>query len=299
MDELQRARRGLVIFFAVLIPLTAVVELMIVRRVSFLGPTSRAVLLMGCPAVASFVARLVQREGWGDVSFRLGGTVGRRALLQAFAFPLGVAALAYGTAWVTGLATFDPPTEDALVLPQWRWMVEISGEPWVRFVKALGLHLTAGAVLGCLWAAGEELGWRGYLVPRLLDARVPGALVLSGLIWSMWHWPLVLFAGGHFNPSRVLTALLFALVVIPVGVGMARLRLESGSMWPPIVLHGIWNEAFSVCDGASSPADLWLGESGLLVLAACLLLLAPLLRGSWSAVRAPGAEPHARVTALT
>lgn len=287
------------IFFAVLIPLTAIFELMIIWRVPFLGRSARVFFLMGCPTVAAFVARLVQREGWGDVSFRLGGDVGRRALLHAIAFPLCVGVLAYGTAWATGLSTFHPPTEDALTLPEWRWTVELSGEPWVRFVKSLGLHLTAGAVLGCFWAAGEELGWRGYLVPRLLDARVPGALVLSGLVWSLWHWPLVLFAGGHFNPDRVLTALLFALVVTPLGVGMARLRLESGSMWPPIVFHGIWNEAFSVFDGASSRADLWLGESGLLVLAACLLLLTPLLRGSWSAVRAPGTEPYARVTALS
>jgi membrane protease YdiL (CAAX protease family) len=62
------------------------------------------------------------------------------------------------------------------------------------------------------------------------------------------------------TPDRVLTLLLFTLVVITVAVAMARLHLESGSMWPPIVLHGVWNEALSVFDGATPTESLWLGE---------------------------------------
>ncbi len=280
-----------------LIPLSAVLEVMAIRRVTFLGPTLRIFLLMWVPALASFVARRATGEGWSDLSFRLSGAAGRRALLYAFGFPVGVGALAYGTAWATGLATFDPATQDFFLLPQ--WTVEFSGSPAVLFAKHLGLHLTVGLVSGCIFAAGEELGWRGYLAPRLLDARVPGALVLSGLIWSMWHWPLALGARGPFSTHRLLAVLLFTLVVTPIAVGMARLRLESGSMWPPIVLHGVWNEGLSAFDLSTPNEGLWLGESGVLVLIASLLLLIPLLRGSWSAKRAPGTEPYARFGALS
>jgi uncharacterized protein len=286
MNETQRARRGLWIFFAVLIPLSAICEWMIIRKVPFLGGPWKVFLLMWVPAVASIVARLVTREGWSDLSFRIGGAPGVRSLLYAFGFPLGVGALAYGFAWATGLATFEPPLQDYVVLPH--WVVDISGSPAVRFMKQLGLHLTIGAVAGCFWGAGEELGWRGYLAPRLLDARVPGALVLSGLIWSMWHWPLALGAGGVFTQHRFLAILLFTLVITPIGVVMARLRLETGSMWPPIVLHGIWNEGLSTFSGATPSEGLMLGESGLLVLIASLLLLAPLLRGRWSQSPSPG-----------
>lgn len=297
MDETQRARRGLWIFFAVLIPLTAVFEVMIIRRVPFLGRSGKVFLLMWTPAVASFVARLVNREGWGDLSFRIGGAAGWRALLYAFGFPLGVGALAYGAAWAAGLAPFDPPTSDFVML-DWG-QVDLSGSPAVRLAQQFGLHLTTGAMMGCLWAAGEELGWRGYLAPRLLDARVPGALVLSGLVWSMWHWPLALGAHGPFATHQLLALLLFTLVITPIAVVMARLRLETGSMWPPIVLHGVWNEGLSVFSAATRDEGLWLGESGVLVLAACLLLLSPLLLGSWSARRTPGTEPYARFGALS
>jgi CAAX protease family protein len=297
MDEMKRARRGLWIFFAVLIPLSAVIETMSILRVSFIGPVWRIFLLMWVPALACFVARLANREGWSDLSFRIGGATGVRALLYAVGFPLGVGALAYGVAWSTGLATFSPMTEDYLVLPM--WPVELSGSPGGVFAQHLGLHLTLGLAGGCLFAAGEELGWRGYLAPRLLDARVPGALVLSGIVWSAWHWPLALKEGFPLSPERLLSLLLFTLVVTPIAVASARLRLETGSMWPPILLHGVWNEGLSAFEACTPDDKLWLGESGVLVLLASWLLLAPMLRGSWSARRAPGAEPYARLGALS
>ena len=62
--------------------------------------------LMYMPAVASIVARLTFRDGFGDVSFRFGGRTGRRAMALAWAYPIAVGSLAYGTAWATGLAKF-------------------------------------------------------------------------------------------------------------------------------------------------------------------------------------------------
>jgi membrane protease YdiL (CAAX protease family) len=137
-------------------------------------------------------------------------------------------------------------------------------------------------------AALDGADVRRYLVPRLLDTRVPWPLVLSGLAWSVWHWPLVLRVQGPFAERRLLTLVVFTAVVITVALAMARLHLASGSLLPPILLHGVWNEALSVFDGATPSETLWLGESGVLVLLASLLLLWPLLRGSWGAERAEG-----------
>ncbi|NMO20527.1 CPBP family intramembrane metalloprotease, partial [Pyxidicoccus fallax] len=145
---------------------------------------------------------------------------------------------------------------------------------------------------------GEELGWRGYLAPRLLDAGVPWAQALSGLIWGLWHLPLLLRIRGPLGLEHLVTESLFVVLTIALGVAMMRLRLESGSMWPPIVLHGVWNEALSSLASATKPSQsIWLGESGILMTAASLLLLAPLLRGSWSARRTPEAVPYATFSA--
>ena len=72
---MANARKGLAIYFAVLIPVTGIIETVIVRA----GPEIRQygplliLLLMWTPAVSSFVARLTLREGFADVSFGLGG----------------------------------------------------------------------------------------------------------------------------------------------------------------------------------------------------------------------------------
>ena len=66
-DTRLRARRGLAIYFAVLVPLTAVFQALMIA-----GSLSWFYALMWTPALASVVARLVLREGFADVSFRLG-----------------------------------------------------------------------------------------------------------------------------------------------------------------------------------------------------------------------------------
>ncbi len=98
-----RARRGLTIYFAVLVPLSAVFEAFMIR-----GSSSWVWGLMWTPAAASLVARLVLREGFSDVSFRLGSRRGSKAIGLALTFPIIVGLIAYGFAWTTGLVQFGP-----------------------------------------------------------------------------------------------------------------------------------------------------------------------------------------------
>src|SRR5919112_5145423 len=88
------------------------------------------------------------------------------------------------------------------------------------------------------FAAGEEIGWRGYMLTRLIDAGVPRPILVSGLIWGLWHVPLIL--GGMIyadSPSPVLAAALFMVSATSFAYVLARLRLEMGSSWPAIVGH--------------------------------------------------------------
>ena len=53
-------------------------------------------------------------------------------------------------------------------------------------------------------AAGEEIGWRGYMLTRLIDAGVPAPVIVSGLIWGLWHVPLIvagIIYGAHPSPA--------------------------------------------------------------------------------------------------
>jgi membrane protease YdiL (CAAX protease family) len=259
----EAARRGLAVYFAVLVPGSGIVEWLILRKGESIGHYPWLIfLLMWMPAIASFVARAVRREGLADVSFRFGGREGGRAVILALAMPLIVGGIAYGAAWAFGLAAFTTPP----ALPDWLHAPR-------GFVPYLVVALTLGTAVGMLWAGGEEIGWRGYMLPRLVEAGVPAPLLVSGLIWAAWHLPLILSGQYASGPHPVLSAGIFVVDVIGIALVIGTLRLRSGSVWPAIVLHAAWN---SIIQGpfdrsATGPgATLWVGESGLLVAAVSL-----------------------------
>jgi len=97
-----QARRGLALYFAILVPLSAVFETLMI-----LGNLSWVWALMWTPAAASVAARLILREGFADVSFRVGGSRGWKAIVLALIFPIVIGLIAYGAAW-TGLVGFNP-----------------------------------------------------------------------------------------------------------------------------------------------------------------------------------------------
>jgi membrane protease YdiL (CAAX protease family) len=261
VDDIRRqARRGLTLFFAVLVPFSVVLYGLAIQNPSPLW----FFLLMWTPAVASLVARLALREGIADVSFRLSGRRGATAMAIALVFPAIVGGAAYGFAWVTGLANFVVPPAHPLIT----MLTGGSDSSALQFSALLLLTMTLGLLGSGISALGEEIGWRGYMLTRLIDANVPAPVLASGLIWGLWHIPLILAGQYVAGPSVMVSALLFLVVVIAVSVVFAWLRFASGSVWPAVVLHASWN---SVIQGAfdqasaGTGATLWIGESGILV----------------------------------
>ena len=99
-----------------------------------------------------------------------------------------------------------------------------------------------GCSYGVASAAGEEIGWRGFLVPEL--ARVlpfTGVALVSGLIWASWHYPItaVVYKDADLPPWFWL--LTFTFVAVAISFAQAWLRLRSDSVWPPIFLHASHN----------------------------------------------------------
>src|SRR5215813_12972869 len=184
-----------------------------------------------------------------------------------------------------GLAHFSPQP-DALAA----WLVGDSTPPILVFVINLALAATIVAVFSARTAAGEEIGWRGYMLTRLIDAGVPRPVLVSGVIWGLWHVPLIL--GGVYlaGPPPMVSALLWMVVAISMSFVFARLRLESGSIWPAITLHAAWNSIIQVAfDPASTGPDatLWVGESGILVMLTVIAAAVVFTRGRWTVRRFP------------
>jgi membrane protease YdiL (CAAX protease family) len=267
--DVRRARQGLAIYFAIVIVVSTVLQWLLIRAGSLEHGGGLVLALMWTPTLASIVARVALKEGARDVSFRLGGRVGLQSLLLAWLFPVLVGFIAYGIAWSAGIAEWAPPAVGEVASIR---------SPVVRMAARLGIALTIGQVYSTMSAAGEEFGWRGYMLTRLVTVFGPWALPLSGVIWGLWHVPLILSGIYAAGPHPWSSALAFLVSITAAGVLIGWLRLRSGSVWPAVLAHASWNMIIQgVFDWATpgsqpgGPAAVWIGESGYLVVATLVL----------------------------
>jgi hypothetical protein len=142
-------------------------------------------------------------------------------------------------------------------------------------------------------AFGEEYGWRGYLQSELFKmGRVRGVLLL-GVIWGAWHWPLILM-GYNYPGHPLLGLLLMALYTTGLAIVLGYAVLRSGSVLLSAFLHALNNQvvAFFVAFGFAPHDTAFsfdIGIYGIVTLAivAVLILRDPIWRGRGSTLPNP------------
>lgn len=105
------------------------------------------------------------------------------------------------------------------------------------------ITIPAAALLNLFPALGEELGWRGWLLPRLMPLGTIPALLISGVIWGLWHAPLILLGYNYPSTPGWLGMTAMVIMCILVGAVFSWLRLRSGSVWPAALAHAAFNGA--------------------------------------------------------
>lgn len=176
---------------------------------------------MWCPTFAAVVTRLLFQHNLNGFALGAGKPVW---LAVAILLPVGVGFLMFSSAWLSGIAPFN--MEKAAM---------------IFSVTFLPVFLY-GIVFNLFAAAGEEFGWRGFLVPEL--SRFMGfteLALLSGAIWTVWHFPLIFFGTYHGTGPIWYSLAVFIPSVMGAGLILAWLRLMSGSVWVAVLFHGFWN----------------------------------------------------------
>ena len=159
-----------------------------------------------------------------------------RSQYLSFLLPLGYAAIAYLALWLLGGGgwynqAFVDELRTSYMLESWS-----DGS-----VIALRLLLTATVSFALLLPSvlGEEIGWRGLLVPALSESlSFTQVCLLSGLLWSIWHWPLM-FLGYYGNSETPLAyqLALFTVCIVAMSFMMTYFRYKTGSLWPAVIFH--------------------------------------------------------------
>ena len=204
-----------------------------------------AVVLMLC---------VITRDGYTSAGWHILGLqrAGWRAWPIALWLPLALLSGSYAISCLIGIA-------------RWQWPTDMS-------LGQYGADLLASFVIGTLFALGEEIGWRGYLLPRLLGMGKIRATLLCGLLHGMWHLPMILLTPFyHGNGNRLIVIPLFLLTFTVGGVFYGYLRLTSDSVWPVALAHGAFNTFWGALAALTVPTSvLWMeylsGESGVITL---------------------------------
>jgi membrane protease YdiL (CAAX protease family) len=195
------------------------------------GRQAAAVLMWGGPALSAILVRLATERSLASIGFGLNDP---KWLWIAAALPLAYGLPPYLIAWGAGLADFAP-SRWSTVLP---YGLHVDG-----IMPALAAILTIGLFDKLSRGLGEEIGWRGLLVPELLKViSFRNAALISGVIWAAWHFPLIIFADYNAAGTPVAFQLgCFAAMVVSSSFLYAWLRMRSASVWPAALLHAAHN----------------------------------------------------------
>jgi len=171
-----------------------------------------------------------RRQLWGSLGVRRPGLRSWPAALVVSAAIVFV--VPYGVADLLGSIAFKP--------------LATSADVWLNGA----LNLTINIIIVTILAFTEEIGWRGYLLPRV-QALVPKrrAALVVGFIHGMFHVPLMVFTTTYNNVgSRWIVVPTVVALLTAAGVFYAWLKDRSGSVWPVALAHGTVN---SLIDGTA------------------------------------------------
>ncbi len=156
---------------------------------------------------------------------------------------------------------------------------------------------------------GEEYGWRGYLLPQLLPLGQWPALIITGVVWGLWHAPLLLI-GWNYPKHHLLGVVLFTIALTIIGTLIGWTRLATGSVWPAVIAHAALDQnevlkgvlvllkAGAPFDTATATLDGWTGWIVPLLLIGILVLTKRLPVRNPPDLRDDAAAPGASVTSV-
>jgi uncharacterized protein len=218
-----------------------------------LTPTPYTLILlgtgyMGTPALAHILTRLVTREGWQELYLRPNFKKGWLYWLICWIAPIVFTFLGMGLFFALFPQDYDPTLSAVTNLmgqsAAAKGQVLPAMDPWVIVLSQTLTALLAAPLLNAIPILGEEFGWRAYLQPRLMPLGGRKAMVVMGIIWGLWHAPLIAMGHNYGTnypgaPWTGILATIWIMFILGTFLGWAVLR--AGSVWPAVIGHGAFN----------------------------------------------------------
>ena len=228
-------------------------------------------LTMWMPGLgALFATRFIEKQTFAELKDSLllrMGSFGPYLLMFLIA-PLAFAAM-YGLSWAFGLTT---PDWAMTALTQATGSDEVI-TPESVFQLMLPLSIIIGPLIHFLFALGEEIGWRGYLLTRLMVLGKARAYIIVGILWGLWHAPII-WVGFNYPGTPMAGIGMMCVLTSAFGLFINEMTLHYRSTYLATFIHaavnaqgfGIWMWLFPKTD------PIWGGGTGFTAIVVWTLL---------------------------
>jgi len=256
----KQVYKTIFLFLSVLISLSAICYYAILK----LNPTTIYVgALMMCPALSAFATLKILKRPVSTLPWNLRKS---KYLSLSYLIPVLYITVAYILIWLFGFG--NVLNQDTVL----EWSQELGMEefsiPIIIFSMVVLLSIV-GVVKNIGSTLGEEIGWRGFFIYELRKIfSFRGVSIISGLIWSMWHWPIIiLIYKGSGNVTFHIFS--FSVMILGISVILAYYTFKSNSLWPAALYHSVHNifiqKIFTPLTLTNERSAFWIDEYGMML----------------------------------
>ena len=215
------------------------------------------------PTLAHVLTRLLTREGWEGSGLALNFKKGWRYWMAGWFGPALLTLLGAASYFLLFPQQFDVSGQGLATLMESMGAAQ-TGPADLPFatLALLGISqaILASPLLNSLFTFGEEFGWRAYLQPKLLPLGWRPAMLWMGLIWGVWHWPIIWMGhnyGLEYPGAPWAGMLVMVWFTLVSGIFLGWITLKGGSVWPAVIghaaLNGIAGSALLFTSGPAYP----------------------------------------------
>jgi len=233
----RRTSRWFVYYFMLL---TALYLVGAIAALIWKEQTTLVSALLLALSVLGLILVLVLRLVGGQDSFAGAGMGGGKARIWLF-YGIGMVVYYGFQTLLNYVFKMGQVVDLAAAFPQ----MAAANIPTAALLPIMALNtIVIGPFLGLMIAFGEEYGWRGYLQPELIKLGRVRGVILLGVIWGIWHWP-VIWMGYNFPGQPILGSLAMVALGIIFAFFFAYSVFKSQGVWTAAYLHALNNQTLS------------------------------------------------------
>ena len=203
-----------------------------------------AIPVMWSPAIGNILTRIITKEGRKNTYLRPHFKRGWPYWLAAWFLPGILTLVGMSIFFLLFPHTFDRSLGRLQALLDANGTASANINLWVIAAGQVIQAMLIAPIANSAATFGEEFGWRGYLQPKLMPLGGRKAMLLMGVIWGVWHWPIILMGhnyGLDYPGPPFLGPLAMVWFCLVIGIFLGWVTLKSNSVWPAVIGHAAVN----------------------------------------------------------